>query len=393
MLLTAKFPSETFYCYPTRQLPSKRPRQNKMTQVTRIDVKTTSQKYQVHIGEGLVKNLNQILNESGSSERHVVISSQPIWSIHGPAIQTALGNTDLVLIPDGEAAKTLNTVSTIYENLIKLGADRSTTIIAVGGGVLGDIAGFAAASFLRGIKIAHIPTTLLVQVDSSIGGKVGVNHELGKNLIGAFHQPITVITDPDFLRTLPRREFRAGLYEIVKYGVIASQNLFTQIHDELDQIFDRRPEVLSNIIAESCRIKADVVSKDERESGIRRILNFGHTVGHAIEAVTEYRRFRHGEAVAYGMLSASYIAMKRNLFSSENHTALFSLVSQMGALPSVSDLSLSALLKAVHRDKKIIKGKLHMVLPVRLGETTIVNDLDDTELREAIVMLGVPKDT
>tara|TARA_B100001123_G_scaffold448650_1_gene610681 strand:- start:8201 stop:9295 length:1095 start_codon:yes stop_codon:yes gene_type:complete len=362
-----------------------------MAQVTKINVKTTSQKYLIHIGEGLVKNLNQILNESGSSERHVVISSQPIWSIHGSEIQTALGKTDLVLIPDGETAKNLNTIATIYESLIKLGADRSTTIIAVGGGVLGDVAGFAAASFLRGIRLVHIPTTLLAQVDSSIGGKVGVNHQLGKNLIGAFHQPIAVIADPLFLQTLPRREFRAGLYEIVKYGVIASQSLFTQIHDGLDQVFDRKPEVLSKIIAESCQIKADVVSKDERESGIRRILNFGHTVGHAIEAVTEYRRFRHGEAVAYGMLAASYIAMKRDLFSSENHAALFSLISQMGPLPSVSDLSISALLKAIHRDKKIIKGKLHMVLPIRLGETTIVNDLNETELREAIVTIGVPK--
>jgi len=364
-----------------------------MAQVTKIDVKTTSQKYRIHIGEELVKRLNQILNESGSSERHVIVSSQPIWNIHGSAIQTALGKTDLVLIPDGETAKNLNTIATIYESLIKLGADRSTTIIAVGGGVVGDVAGFAAASFLRGIKLAHIPTTLLAQVDSSIGGKVGVNHELGKNLIGAFHQPIVVIADPIFLQTLPRREFRAGLYEIVKYGVIASQSLFTQIHDELDKIFQCKPEVLSKIIAESCRIKADVVSKDERESGIRRILNFGHTVGHAIEAVTEYRRFRHGEAVAYGMLAASYIAMKRDLFSSDNHTALFSLVSQMGPLPSVSDLSISTLLKAIYRDKKIINGKLHMVLPIRLGETTIVNDLNETELREAIESIGVPKDT
>ncbi len=194
---------------------------------------------------------------------------------------------------------------------MRLGADRGTGIVAVGGGVLGDSAGFAAASFLRGLALAQVPTTLLAQVDSSVGGKVGVNHPLGKNLIGAFHQPRLVAVDPLVLETLPRREFRAGLYEVVKYGMTSSRDLFDRVNGQVSKIFRRSPEVMTPIIAESCRIKADVVAADEREGGIRRVLNFGHTAGHALEAVTKYKRLRHGEAVAYGMLVASELSVAR----------------------------------------------------------------------------------
>ncbi len=199
-------------------------------------------------------------------------------------------------------------MSRIYDALIKGGADRGSALIAVGGGVIGDTAGFAAASFLRGITLVHVPTTLLAQVDSSIGGKVGVNHALGKNLIGAFHQPVLVVADPLTLATLPRREFRSGLYEVVKYGMIASRSLFDLLTRETKAVLARKPAVLVPAIVESCRIKADVVTKDERESGLRRILNFGHTIGHALEAITNYRRFRHGEAIAHGMLGAADLA-------------------------------------------------------------------------------------
>src|SRR6185295_10606804 len=203
------------------------------------------------------------------------------------------------------------TVSRVYEALIRANADRASTVITFGGGVIGDMAGFAAASYLRGVALVHVPTTLLAQVDSSIGGKVGVNHALGKNLIGAFYQPHAVVIDPSVLGTLPRREFRAGLYEVIKYGMTSSPPLFDRIGRERTAIFAKSEAELMAVISESCRIKAAVVVADERESGLRRILNFGHTAGHAIESVTKYRKFLHGEAVAYGMLVAAELSVAR----------------------------------------------------------------------------------
>ena len=218
-------------------------------------------------------------------------------------------------MPDGERHKHLGTVARVYDGLLAANADRGTVVVAVGGGVVGDTAGFAAATFLRGLPLVHVPTTLLAQVDSAIGGKVGVNHPLGKNLIGAFYQPRAVVVDPAALASLPRREFRAGLYEVIKYGVIASANLFERVRSSLHDVFERSEAGLVPIIAECCAIKAGVVERDEREQGERRHLNFGHTIGHALEAITGYRRFRHGEAVGYGMLAASRLAVSRKAMS------------------------------------------------------------------------------
>ena len=330
-----------------------------------------------------------MMQSAGGSGRRFVISSPPIWRLHGPTIAKALGGADPLLMPDGERAKTLQTVSRLYEALIQEGADRGSTIVAVGGGVVGDVVGFVAATFLRGVRLAHVPTTLLAQVDSAVGGKVGVNHALGKNLIGAFHQPIVVVADPQLLRTLPRREFRAGLYEVVKYGVIASRDLFTRVEQGLTAIFNHELSILVPVIAESCRIKAAVVSDDERETGVRRTLNFGHTVGHAIEAVTRYRRFRHGEAVAYGMLAAADMAVTRGVLSPSDSSALAGLIAKLGPLPSVADLSMTRLAEAIRRDKKVLNGRLHMVLPTRLGETVIVDDVTEPEIRSGLRAIGV----
>ncbi len=330
-----------------------------------------------------------MMQSAGGSGRRFVISSPPIWRLHGPTIAKALGGADPLLMPDGERAKTLQTVSRLYEALIQEGADRGSTIVAVGGGVVGDVVGFVAATFLRGVRLAHVPTTLLAQVDSAVGGKVGVNHALGKNLIGAFHQPIIVVADPQLLRTLPRREFRAGLYEVVKYGVIASRDLFTRVEQGLTAIFNHELSILVPVIAESCRIKAAVVSDDERETGVRRTLNFGHTVGHAIEAVTRYRRFRHGEAVAYGMLAAADMAVTRGVLSPSDSSALAGLIAKLGPLPSVADLSMTRLAEAIRRDKKVLNGRLHMVLPTRLGETVIVDDVTEPEIRSGLRAIGV----
>jgi 3-dehydroquinate synthase len=308
--------------------------------------------------------------------------------LHGDRFGGLTGD-EPILIPDGERHKHLATVGRIYDALIRAGADRATTIVAIGGGMVGDIAGFAAATYLRGVPVVQVPTTLLAQVDSSVGGKVGVNHALGKNLIGAFHPPAAVAIDPDLLATLPRREFRAGLYEVVKYGVIASPGLFDRVQQQLKAIFARDASVLLPVIAESCRIKARIVEQDERESGVRRTLNFGHTAGHGLESVTKYRRFRHGEAIAYGMLVAAELAVMRHALAADARERLASLIVQMGPLPPVGDLSSAEILEAVTRDKKVIAGRLHFVLPAAIGSTTVVTDVTEEELTAALIATGL----
>jgi 3-dehydroquinate synthase len=362
---------------------------NSPDQAVRVDVQTGDRASAIVIGEGVVDRLPALLDAHHVGARRFIVSSPVIWRFHGAQIQRALGDGEPILIPDGERFKNLQSVSRIYEALIRAGADRGSALVAVGGGVIGDTAGFAAATFLRGITLVHVPTTLLAQVDSSIGGKVGVNHALGKNLIGAFHQPALVAIDPLLLQTLPRREFRSGLYEVVKYGMIASRELFDRIARHTKAIFARDPAVLGPAIVESCRIKADVVSKDERESGLRRILNFGHTIGHALEAVTKYRRFRHGEAIAYGMLAAADLAVARGALADRERQALAQLVTLLGPLPPIGDLSIREVLEAVRRDKKVVHGTLHFVIAIAIGATMTVDDVTEEELRDVLTRLGL----
>ena len=355
---------------------------------TRLDVRAGSRSSAVWIGEGVSERLPALLDEAGIPRRRFVVSSPVIWKLHGAALQPVT-TSDVILIPDGERFKTLQTTVRIYEGLIRAEADRGSAIVAVGGGVVGDVAGFAAATYLRGITLVQVPTTLLAQVDSSIGGKVGVNHQLGKNLIGAFHQPAVVATDPLLLRTLPRREFRSGLYEVVKYGMIASRQLFDRVARDSKAIFARNADVLLPAIIESCYIKAEVVSADERESGPRRVLNFGHTVGHALEAVTKYRRFRHGEAIAYGMLAAADLAVGRGALAPREREALADVIALLGPLPAVSDLSAAQVMDAVRRDKKVVNGRLHFVICIEIGATTIVDDVTEEELTRVLRRMGL----
>jgi 3-dehydroquinate synthase len=355
----------------------------------RIDVTTGNRTSPIWVGEGLSQDLGPLLDRHGIGSRRFIVSSPVVWRLHGEKLRPALGAGPPILLPDGERYKNLQTVSKIYEALIKANADRGSTIIAVGGGVVGDTAGFAAATFLRGIALVHVPTTLLAQVDSSIGGKVGVNHTLGKNLIGAFHQPALVVVDPLLLKTLPRREFRSGLYEVVKYGVISSRDLFDRLNSDVKSLFAKDERSLVPAIVDSCRIKADVVSKDERESGLRRILNYGHTVGHALEAVTNYRRFRHGEAIALGMLAAADLAAVRGALAERERQALAHLIGKLGPLPSVADLSIPEILEAVRRDKKVVNGRLHFVIAIEIGATMTVDDVTEDELRAVLVRLGL----
>ena len=355
----------------------------------RVDVRTGSSASTIWIGDGVVDSAAALFDAQHISSRRFVVSNPVVWRLHGERIGRAFGGVEPILIPDGERFKTLQSVSRVYEGLMRAGADRGSTLIAVGGGVVGDTAGFAAATFLRGIALAHIPTTLLAQVDSSIGGKVGVNLTLGKNLIGAFHQPAMVLVDPSLLATLPRREFRSGLYEVVKYGMIASRDLFDRVSSNTKAIFARDAAVLTPAIVESCRIKADVVSKDERESGLRRILNFGHTVGHALEAVTKYRRFRHGEAIAYGMLAAADLAVARGALAERERQGLAELIAKLGPLPPVVDLPIPDVMEAVRRDKKVINGTLHFVIAIQIGATMTIDDVTEDEIRAVLARLGL----
>jgi 3-dehydroquinate synthase len=355
----------------------------------RIDVPIPAHPYAVTISDGAIGRVRALLDEAKTPERRFVVSSPIVWRFHGSQIARALGSTEPpILVADGERHKHLATVSRIYDALIRSNADRQTTIVTFGGGVIGDMAGFAAATYLRGIPLVHVPTTLLAQVDAAIGGKVGVNHPLGKNLIGSFYQPRAVVVDPLVLATLPRREFRAGLYEVIKYGMTSSAALFDRLTAHRKEIFARAPEALTPIIAESCRIKAAVVVTDEREAGPRRILNFGHTAGHALEAVTKYRRYRHGEAVAYGMQVAAALALARGALADRDRQALADLIASLGPLPPIADVSAAHIVEATKHDKKMVAGRLHFVLPTAVGAATIVDDVTEKELRSALKATG-----
>src|SRR5690606_3247690 len=289
----------------------------------RIDVTSERGIYPVVIGSGALAGLPQLLERQRVGPQRLVVSSTRIWRLHGRRIQRILPRGDRpVMMAAGEGAKTLATVSRLYDACLDRRLDRSGAIVAFGGGVVGDTAGFAAATWLRGVGLVQIPTTLLAQVDSAIGGKVGVNLPAGKNLVGAFYSPSLVVCDPDVLTTLPRREFRAGLYEAVKYGVIASRRLFLRVQAALPEFFAHDPALLSAIVAACCRIKADVVMGDERESGPRRALNFGHTIGHALESITRYQRFLHGEAIGYGMMAAARLSVLRGTMTPRDETRL-----------------------------------------------------------------------
>ena len=361
--------------------------------MTPIQVQVSSRhgSYTVHIGSGLAGDLVRLLDEAGLPARRFVVSTARVWRPYERALAKVCHAEDVILLPDGERHKTLHTVSRIYDALICATADRATTIVAVGGGVVGDTAGFAAATYLRGVALAHVPSTLLAQVDSAIGGKVGVNHALGKNLIGAFYPPRIVIADPLLLVTLPRREFRSGLYEVVKYGVIASRELFDRVNENLPAIFAREPVVLQPIVADSCRIKAAVVEADEHEQGPRRTLNLGHTAGHALEALTKYRRFLHGEAVALGMLVAAELAVARGAMPDDDRRRLRQAIVLMGPLPPLGDLSASQALDIIQRDKKVVAGRLHYVLPLGIGKTATVDDVKEKELERAMRKAGMRK--
>ena len=282
---------------------------------------------------------------------------------------------EVVFIPDGETSKSLGEAEKLYTRAIEAGLDRKSVVIALGGGVVGDLAGFVAATFMRGISLIQIPTTLLAQVDSSVGGKTAVNHELGKNLIGAFHQPKAVFIDLNFLKTLPDREIKSGLGEVVKYGVISDAEFFSYLEDNAEKILNRDLKTLAQVVKRSCEIKAEVVGADEKEAGLRRILNFGHTMAHAIEEQTHYKKYRHGEAVAIGMIAAAQISSELGKTSADNVARLERLIKKFGMVTDCAGLNADKLYDVTFRDKKTVGGVVNWVLMKNFGDVEISSDV------------------
>ena len=339
--------------------------------IARIRVQSSAGTYSVVAGAGAIGRGAQEIAKLGNFSSVHVVSSPKVWRAVGNTVQRGLrlsSRSGVHLFNDAESAKHLGSVEHISRSLCRAGADRKSLVVAVGGGVAGDVVGFAAASYLRGVALVHIPTTLVAQVDSSIGGKTGVNLPEGKNLVGAFYPPRLVITDPDLLRTLSDREFRGGLAEVIKHAVIADAPMFAQLEKDIDRVLRRDRDVLGGLIPRNVEIKARVVSRDERESGLREILNFGHTFAHALESVTHYRRYQHGEAVAWGMLAAAFLGHEIRLTPAEYVSRIVSLVAQLGQLPPWPSASPSVLVKAMHSDKKARSGVLRFVLSPRIGQ-------------------------
>jgi 3-dehydroquinate synthase len=355
-----------------------------------IPVRLRERSYRIHIEAGSIDEVGVLARAALGEKprRAVVITNKRLDALYGERVRRALVRAGFTahqfLIGDGERFKTLSSAASILTFLIELGLERSDAIVALGGGVAGDLAGFAASVYLRGIRLVQVPTTLLAQIDSSVGGKTGVNHRLGKNLVGSFYQPSLVIIDPQTLSSLPPREMRSGLFEALKYGVIADARLFHRIARETDLLKQLDQDALAHLIARCCSIKASVVSSDEREAGLRRTLNFGHTIGHALEAVTNYRRFLHGEAVGHGMRAAARIAERLDLLSPSDRQAIDDAVKRIGNLPAADTLALDAIISAMHRDKKTEAGRTSFVLPVEIGRVVIKSDVPPRVVRSAL---------
>jgi len=355
-----------------------------------ITVKLKERSYPIHVEAGVLDAAGDLLRAAvGEPARRAVIVSNPaIAAMYGRRLERGLGRAGFTtlsfLIGAGERFKSLGTAEKLYTFLIEQRIERSDVIVALGGGVVGDLSGFAAATYLRGIRYAQVPTTLLAQIDSSVGGKTGVNHALGKNLIGAFHQPALVVIDPMTLASLPERELRAGLCEAVKYGVIRDRRLFARINRQIDRLKQLDIAELTYLIARSCQIKAEVVARDEREGGLRKILNFGHTVGHALEAVTRYRRFLHGEAVGHGMRAAARIAEHLALLANNERLLIDEAVARLGPLPSAKTLALDDIISAMAHDKKAEAGHIAFVLPTTIGRVVVRTNVPLRIIRAAL---------
>jgi 3-dehydroquinate synthase len=336
-----------------------------------IRVRSAAGEYTVLCGAGILRDAAPEIAKLGEFSSVHVLTSPKVWRAAGKAVKPAISRDawkNVHLFDDAETKKNMRTVEMLCRKLTRAGADRKSLVVAVGGGVVGDVAGFVAASYLRGVALVHVPTTLVAQVDSSIGGKTGVNLPEGKNLVGAFNAPRLVVIDTDLLRTLPKRQFRSGVAEVIKYGVVADAALFAYLEQNMEKLLRQDPGVLEFVIPRCVEIKADVVSRDERESGLREILNFGHTFGHALESVTKYRRYLHGEAVAWGMIAASLLGRELGITRNNDVSQVVSLIRRTGKMPDWPRVTPKILIAAMFSDKKTRAGKLRFVLSRRIGE-------------------------
>lgn len=353
-----------------------------MTNVTKVTVDLGEKSYDILIGEKILGEAVHFIADSEKfTDKVLVVTDENVIENCGVELLAAFESREIpfavATISAGETSKNLREAEMLYTGAIEMGLDRNSVIIALGGGVVGDLAGFVAATYLRGIPFVQVPTSLLAQVDSSVGGKTAVNHELGKNLIGAFHQPKAVFIDLDVLKTLPDREIKSGLAEVIKYGVIRDANFFSYLEENVDKILSRDVNALTKIIQRSCEIKAEIVSKDEKESNLRRILNFGHTVAHAVEEETDFVRYHHGEAVAIGMLASALISEALGKINYYDVRRLKNLLERFGLDTYCEGCNIEKLYAATLRDKKTLDGKTHWVLMKKFGEVEVVDEVPE----------------
>ena len=358
---------------------------------TVISVELPQIQYDIKIATDGLQYLGPWLSATGKQGKVLLVSNPVVFKHYGKTVLNSLTNAGFevcqCILPAGERYKTLRSIEKIHNIAFEHRLERSSTMVALGGGVIGDMTGFAAATWLRGIAVVQVPTSLLAMVDASMGGKTDVNHPQGKNLIGAFHQPSLVLIDPNVLATLPGREFRAGMAEVIKYGIIWNEALFAQLEQakRLDQMRHISKELLHDILNYSCQAKADVVSQDEKEAGLRAILNYGHTIGHAVESLTGYKSVNHGEAVGLGMVAAGAIATTLNHWtqtSAERQLAIIKKASLPTQLPT--NLNIDHILTTLRNDKKVKSGKVRFVLPKRIGEAFITDQVTNDTIRNVL---------
>jgi len=357
----------------------------------RVRVPLGDRAYDIELATGGLSSLGQLVRTAlPKVDRLGLVTSVSVDRLHGAHVESALRETGLpvakIVLPDGEGTKSLAHLGEIFDVMLPAGLTRQSAIVAVGGGVVGDLAGYAAASIMRGIRLLQVPTTLLAMVDSSVGGKTGINHAAGKNLIGAFHQPSAVLIDSDFLATLPIEEFRAGFAEVIKYGVIRDAAFFAFLEENLDAIYRRDPLPLLRILERSVAIKAEVVAADEREESLRAILNYGHTVGHALEAATHYAGYRHGETVAIGMIAANRLAARLGLLKEPDLEARVEGLCRRAGLPIrlPEHPNVEQLMEPLRKDKKVRDGRVRFVLPRVMGKVEIVSGIEERDVVAAM---------
>jgi len=353
----------------------------------KIDVRLGPNSYSIHIGSGILKQTGIKLKELGFQDKAVIITNPVVKKLYGALVEQSLGDagfkTTMLEVPDGEQYKSLESAGKLYQQLAESGAERSTVILALGGGVIGDLAGFVAATYMRGVPLAQLPTTLLSQCDSSIGGKTAVNHGLLKNEIGAFYQPVMTIADISVLKTLSQSELTGGLGEVIKYAVIKDKDFFVYLEKHLDLIKALDEGALETIVAKSAQIKAEIVESDEKDMGLRNILNFGHTVGHAVESVSGFRVV-HGQAVAVCMVATANIAGELDIMDYDSVIRLTALLNKAGLMTKLPQLDVQQVMQSMRFDKKVRSGKIRFVLPRSIGQVFMTDDVSPAVVEKVL---------